>query len=92
MYYINFLEEYGHIHPIFYVSYLHPHVKPVPTCPPSPLLLDDNIAGEFEVEDVLYSCLGGYGTEYPFKWLRYPFFRAMWESAEYLASAPDILQ
>ena len=67
MYHINLLEEYGRIHPVFHVSYLHPHVGPVPPCPPSPLQLDDNAAGEFEVKDILDSCLGCYGTEYLIK-------------------------
>ena len=54
----------GCIHPVFHVSYLHPHIGPVPPCPPSPLPLDDNTAGEFKVEDILDSHLGCYGTEY----------------------------
>ena len=92
MYHINLLEEYGCIHPIFHVSYLHPHIEPVPACPPSPLPLDANAADEFEVEDILDSHLGCYGTEYLIKWLGYPIFEAMWEPAEYLANAPDIMQ
>ena len=78
--------------PVFHVSYLHPHVGPVPACPPSPLPFDDNAAGEFEVEDILDSHLGSYGTEYLVKWLGYPVFEATWEPAEHLANAPDILQ
>ena len=74
MYHINLPEEYGCIHPVFYVSYLHPHVEPVPPCPPSPLPLDDNAAGEFEVKDILDSHLGHYGTEYLINWLRCPVF------------------
>ena len=85
-------EEYGHIHPIFYVSYLRPHVGPVPAHPPSPLPLDDNAAGEFEVKDILDSHLGHYGTEYPVKWLGYPVFKAMWEPAAHLANTPNVLQ
>ena len=74
-YHINLLEEYGPIHPVFYVSYLHPHIGPVPPCPPSPLPLDDNAAGEFEVEDILDTHLGCYGTEYLVKWLVYLFLK-----------------
>ena len=82
----------GRIHLVFYFSYLCPHVGPVPARPPSPLPLDDNAAGEFEVEEILDSCLDHYGTEYLVKWLGYPTFKATWESAEHLANAPDILQ
>ena len=84
-------EEYGHIHPIFHVSYLCPHVGPVPTHPPSPLLLDDNAAVKFEVDDILDYHLGHYGNEYLIKWLGYPVFEATWEPAAHLANAPDIL-
>ena len=49
-YCINLLEEYGCIYPIYYINYLHPHIVPVPTCPPPPLPLNDAVAGEFEVE------------------------------------------
>ena len=83
-------EEYGCIHPIFHVNYLHPHVDPVPPCPPQPLSLDYKAAGEFEAEDILDSRLGRSGTKYPVKWLGYPVFEAMWEPAEHLANAPDI--
>ena len=86
-YHTKFPEEYRHIHPIFHVSYLHPHVGPVPTHPLSPLLFDDDTAGEFEVEDILDSYLGGYGAECIVKWLGYPVFKAMWEPAEHLANA-----
>ena len=92
VYHINLPEEYGRIHPIFYVSYLCPHVGPVPPCPPSPLPLDDNAAGEFEVKDILKSRLGCSGTEYLVKWLGYPVFEATWEPAAHLANAPAILQ
>ena len=64
LYHIKFLEEYGHIHPVFHVSYLRPHIRTVPTHPPSPLPLNENAAGEFEVEDILDSCLGHSVTEY----------------------------
>ena len=80
------------MHPIFHVSYLCHHVGPVPACPPSPLLLDANATGEFEVKDILDSCLGCYGTEYLVTWLRYPIFEATWEPAEHLGNARDILQ
>ena len=91
-YHINLPAEYGCIHPVFYVSYLHPHIGPVPPYPPPPLPLDDEAAGEFEVEDILDSCLGCSGTEYLVKWLGYPVFEATWEPAAHLAFAPDILQ
>ena len=84
-------EEYGHIYPIFYVGYLHPHVGPVPPCTPPPLTFDDEAAGEFEVEDILNSHLGRSGTEYLVKRLVYPIFEAMWELVEHLAYAPDIV-
>ena len=54
----------------YYINYLHPHIGPVFPYLPSPLPLDDNAAGEFKVEDILYSRLGCYGTEYLVKWLR----------------------
>ena len=57
----------------------------------SPLPLNDDAAGELEVEDILNSHLGRYGTEYLVKWLVYPVFEATWEPAEHLANAPDIL-
>ena len=85
-------EEYGRIHPVFHVSYLRPHIGPVPPCPPSPLPLNDNAAGEFEVEDILDSHLGHFGPEYLVNWLGYPVFEATWEPAAHLANAPDILQ
>ena len=90
-YYINLLEEYGYIHPVFYVSYLHPHVGPVLPHPLPPLLLNDDAAGEYEVEDILDSRLGCYGTKYLIKCLRNPVFEAMWEPAKHLANAPDTL-
>ena len=89
-YHINLLEEYGHIHPIFYVSFFHPHVGPVPTHPPSPFPLDDNAAGEFDVKDILNSHLCCSGIEDLVKWLGYPILEAMWELVEYLANTPDI--
>ena len=90
-YHISLPEEYGNIHPTLYSSYLHPHIGPVPTHPFLPLLLDDDAAGEFNVEDILDSHLGCYGTEYLIKWLSYPIFEAIWKPAEDLAHAPDIL-
>ena len=51
-YHINLPEEYGHIHPVFHVSYIWPYVEPVPTRPPLPLPLNSNAASEFEVEDI----------------------------------------
>ena len=77
---------------ILVISIRHPHIGPVPTRPPSPLPLNDNAAGEFEVEDILDSCLGCYGTEYLIKWLSYPVFEATWELIEYLANAPSVFQ
>ena len=90
-YHINLPEEYGRIHPTFYVSYLCPHIGPIPPCPPPPLPLDDEATGEFEVEDVLDPRLGHSVTKYLVKWLGYPVFKAMWELAAHLANAPDIL-
>ena len=90
VYHGNLPEQYGHIHPIFYVSYLHPLIRPVPTCPPSPLKLDDDAAGEFVVEDILDSHLGCYGSEYLIRLLSYPVFEATWELAEYIANALDV--
>ena len=73
------------------MSYLHPHIGPV--CPGTlpPLLLNDDAAGEYEVEDILDSHLGHYGTKYLVKWLNYSIFEVVWESSEHLANAPDIL-
>ena len=88
---INLLEEYRHIQPIFYLSYLHPKVGLVPTrsLPPPPL--NNDTAGEFKVENILDSHLGRYGTKYLIKWLVYPVFEAMWEPDAHVAYAPDIL-
>ena len=91
-YHTNLPAEYGCIYPVFYVSYLRPHIGPVPPYPPLPLPLDDEAAGEFEVEDILDSRLGHSGTEYLVKWLGYLVFEAMWEPAAHLAYAPDILR
>ena len=85
------LGEYGCIHPIFYISYLHPHVGPVPTHLPPPLLLNDAAAGEFKVEDSLDSHLGHYGTKYFVKWLGYPVFEAAMKPDKHLANSPNIL-
>ena len=87
---INLPEEYGHIHPIFYVSHLHLYIVPVSPCPLPPLPLNDEAAGEFKVEDILDSHLGRSGTEYLVKWLGYWVFEAMWEPSAHLANAPDI--
>ena len=57
-----------------HINYLCPHLGPVPTCPSLPLPLDNNAAGEFEVEDILDSHMHRYGTEYLVKWLSYPVF------------------
>ena len=86
------MEKYRQIHYIFHVSYLFSHVGPVPGRLPSPLPLDDNAAGECEVKDILDSRLGCYGTEYLIKYLGYPIFEIIWEPAEHLAYALDILQ
>ena len=83
-------QKYGRIHPVFYNTYLHPHIGPVPTRPSPPLLLDDNAAGEFEVENTLNSYLGRYVTKHLIKWLSCSVFEAIWEPAGYLAHAPDI--
>ena len=85
VYHTNSPEEYGHIHPVFYVNYLHSYVGPVPTHPPSPLSLNDAAAGEFEVEDIINSYLGHYGTEYLVKQLCYPVFEVIWEPTKLLA-------
>ena len=90
VYHINLLEEYSHIQPIFYASYLCPHVGPLPTCTPPPLPLNDDDAGEFELENILDFHLNYYRTIYIINWLGYPVFEATWETAEYLANAPDI--
>ena len=63
-YHSNLPKEYGHIHPIFHVSYLCPHVGPVHPCPLLTHPLDNEASGEFEVEDILDSLLGCSGTEY----------------------------
>ena len=83
--------EYGHVHPVFHVSYLRPHWGPAPSLPPAPLPLDDLAAGEYEVENILDSCLGHSRPVYLVKWLGYPVFESMWEPASYLAHTPDVL-
>lgn len=83
--------EYGRVHPVFHVSYLRPHVGPVPPQPPAPLPLDDAAAGEYEVEDILDSRLGRTGPEYLVKWVGYPIFESTWEPVQHLANAQDIL-
>ena len=75
---------------MFYINYLYTHIGPVPTCPPSPLPLDNDAAHEFKVEHILDCCLGCYGIEYLVKWLGYPIFEAMKEPVEYPAHAPYI--
>ena len=87
VYRINLPENFRCIHPVFHVSYLRSHIGPVPTRLPPPLPLNDDTAGEFEVEDTLDFRLGRYGTEYLAKWLSYLVFKAMWEPAEHLAHA-----
>ena len=67
------------------------HVGPAPPLPPAPLPLDDVAAGEYEVEDILDSCIGHSTPEHIVKWLGYPVFEPMWESASHLANAPDTL-
>ena len=85
-------EEYGRIQPVFHVSYLHPQVGPTPLCPSPPFPLDDEVAGEFEIEDILDSRLDHSGTKYPVKWLGYLVFEAKWELVAYLANALDIFR
>ena len=79
--------EYGRVHPVFHVSYLRPHVGPVPPSPPAPLPLDDDAAGEYEVEDILDSRSCRSGPEYLVKWVGYPVFESTWEPVAHLANA-----
>ena len=65
---------------------------PAPASPPPPLPLDDDAAGEYEVEDILDSRLGRSGPEYLVKWVNYPVFESTWEPAAHLANALDILR
>ena len=83
--------EYGRVHPVFHVSYLRPHIGPVPPLPLAPLPLDDTAAGEYEVEDILDYRLSRTGPEYLVKWLGYPVFESTWEPAANLTNCPDIL-
>ena len=66
-FYIYFPDEYGCVHPVFYVSYLQPHLGPAPPLPTAPLLLDHTAAGEYELEDSLDSCIGHFETEHLIK-------------------------
>ena len=79
------------MHPIFHVSYLWPHLGPTPPLPPAPLPCDDVAAGEYEVEDILDSCIGHSCPDYLMKWLGCPVFESTWEPTSHLANAPDIL-
>ena len=79
------------MHPVFYISYIQPHLGPAPPLPPAPLPLDDATAGKYEVEDILNSYIVYYGPDYFVKWLGYPVFEFMWELASQLANAPNIL-
>ena len=79
------------MHPIFYVSYLQPHLGPAPPLPPAPLPLDDVAAGEYEVEGILNLCLGHSGSKYLVKWLGCALFESKWEQASHLTNALDIL-
>ena len=62
------------MHPVFHVSYLQPHVGPAPLLPTAPFPLDDAAAGEYEVDDILDSCISHSGPEYFVKWLGYLVF------------------
>ena len=76
---------------MFNVSYLRPHVGPVPPLPPAPLPLDDPAAGEYEFEDISDSHLCYFRPKYLVKWLGYPVFESTWEPASHLAIVPNIL-
>ena len=77
--------------PVFHVSYLWPHYGLAPPLPPAPLPLDDVVAGKYEVEDILDSCLGQSGPKHLVEWLGYPVFDSTWEPASHLANALDVL-
>ena len=62
-----------------------------PPLPPAPFPLDNTASGEYEVNDILDSCLGHFVPEYLMKWLGYPVFETMLELASHLANVPDIL-
>ena len=79
------------MHPMFHVSCLWPHLGPAPPLPPAPLPLNDVVAGEYKVENILDSCKGHYGPEYLVKWLGYSVFESTWEPDSHLANALDIL-
>ena len=78
--------------PVFHISYFRPHLGPAPPLPPAPLPLDNVVAVEYEVEDILGSHLGHSRPEYLVKWLGYPVFESMWEPASHLANALDVFQ
>ena len=48
-------------------------------------------ASEYEVEDILDSCISHSSPNYFVKWLRYLVFESMWEPASHLANVLDIL-
>ena len=79
------------MHLVFHVSYLWPHLGPAPPLPTAPLPLDDAVAGEYEVEDILDSCMGHSGPDCLVKWLGYPVVESKWEQASHLANTLDIL-
>ena len=77
------------MHPMFFVSYLQPHLGPAPLLPPTPLPLDDAAAGEDKVEDILDLCIGHYFPDYLVKRLGYPVFESTWELASHLSNTLD---
>jgi hypothetical protein len=72
-----------HIHPIFHVSLLEPYRKlQIPSRippPPSPVEIDHDV--EYEVEDILDSCLQHRCLEYLIHWKGYVISEQTWESS-----------
>ena len=83
-YQVDLPAEYGRVNPVFHASCLRPHVGPAPTRLPPIFPLADASDPEYEVEDILDSCICRGSTEYLVKWLGYPIFESTWEPASHL--------
>ena len=76
---------------MFYISYLQTHLGPAPPLPTAPLLFDHTAAGEYELEDILDSCIGHFETKYLIKLIGYPVFESTWVPTSQLANVLDTL-
>ena len=78
------------MHPVFYLNYLCPHLRPASPLPPALLPLEVGATGECKAEAILDSCIGYSGTESLIKWLSYLVFESTWELASHLANNLNI--